>query len=73
LQAAFGDCFLDVRKYLVNYGLVDAGITPTSQDLTDIAADVIPSSLRSDSTHFTAAGYTLVANFVSRAIRAKGW
>lgn len=73
LLQTFGDRFVDVRRYLIDHGLEDAGITPTTQDNTDVAGDTIPSSLRSDSVHLTAAGYTLVGNFIARQIQARGW
>lgn len=73
LQATFGDRFVDVRSYLVNFGLADAGITPTTQDNTDVAGNTVPASLRSDGIHLNAAGYTLVGNFIARQIRARGW
>lgn len=73
LLATFGDRFVDVRSYLVNFGLADAGITPISQDNTDVAGNTVPVSLRSDGIHLNAAGYTLVGNFIARQIRARGW
>jgi len=73
LQRTFGDRYIDLRRYLVDFGLADAGISPTAQDTTDVAADTIPASLRADNVHFTAAGYTLVGNFIARQIRARGW
>ncbi|MBR2530161.1 MAG: SGNH/GDSL hydrolase family protein [Lachnospiraceae bacterium] len=51
MHEAFGDNFLDIRKYMLTYGLDDAGITPTAQDEEDIAKGEIPSSLRSDYVH----------------------
>ena len=73
LAANLGDRFIDIRRYLIDFGLADAGLTATDQDLTDIANDVVPSQLRVDSIHLTGAGYTLVGNFVARNIRVRGW
>ncbi|WP_162927798.1 SGNH/GDSL hydrolase family protein [Bacillus sp. Y1] len=64
LAHAFGSHFLDVRRYILNYGLQDAGITPTTQDNTDIANGEIPTSFRTDGIHFNQHGYTVVANQV---------
>ena len=61
LAKEFGNHFLDIRKYLLDYGLADAGITPTTQDTTDIANGEIPLSLRSDSVHLNDFGYPIVA------------
>lgn len=37
LAAAFGTHFLDIRSYLLEHGLEEAGIAPTDQDLMDLA------------------------------------
>lgn len=61
----FGRRFVNIRKHLSSYEALElAGITPTSQDDADIAAGRVPLSLRSDDTHFNAAGYTRTANFI---------
>lgn len=73
LQTAYGERYLDVRRYLIAQGLTDAGITPTEQDRTDIAADVIPLSLRADSTHLNRAGYAVLGLYVASIIKQKGW
>jgi lysophospholipase L1-like esterase len=64
LIRTFGRKFLDLRGYILAYGLADAGITPTAQDNTDIAEGRIPTSLRVDGTHFNDAGYTVVGTQV---------
>lgn len=72
-HAEFGRRFLAIRKYMVEFGLQDAGITPTTQDNTDMANGVVPTSLRSDSVHWTAAGYTIMGQQVFNRIRELGW
>lgn len=71
--AEFGRRFLPVRQYMVEFGLQDAGITPTSQDLIDIAAGTVPTSLRVDSVHWTAAGYTILGNLLFNRLKEMGW
>lgn len=73
LAATYGTRFVDVRSYLVTNGLADAGITPTTQDTIDVAGDTIPASLRVDSVHLTAAGYTIVGTQVRNRMQQKGW
>ncbi|MFG1206995.1 SGNH/GDSL hydrolase family protein [Xanthobacter flavus] len=73
LARYFGDQFVDVRRYLIDFGLAEAGITPTSQDTSDIAGDTIPVSLRYDGVHLLGPGYTVEANLLNRVLRAKGW
>ena len=71
--AEFGRRFVAARKYLVQYGLQDAGITPTAQDNIDIANGVVPTSLRADAVHWTAQGYTILANILFNRIKELGW
>jgi lysophospholipase L1-like esterase len=62
---AFGRHYINLRDYLVKYGLADAGLTPTSDDNTRIANGQVPSSLLiSDLVHFNSAGYNVVSNLV---------
>ena len=65
--------FFNARRYLIDNGLADAGITPTSQDLTDISQDIPPSSLRVDTTHLTPIGYSLIATKLASIINNYGF
>lgn len=56
--------FVNLRDYILQYGLSDANITPTSQDETDILNGEIPTSLRTDRVHLNQYGYSIVANLV---------
>lgn len=71
--AAFGRRFIAARKYLVQYGLQDAGIAPTTQDNIDVANGTVPTSLRTDAVHWTAQGYTILANVIFNRIKELGW
>jgi lysophospholipase L1-like esterase len=73
MLAHYGNKFFNVRKMLVDYGLTLMNITPTTQDETDIADGRIPSSLRSDSVHLNANGYTAVGKFLADKIRSLGY
>ncbi len=73
LARAFGRKFLDLRGYMLSYGLQDAGITPTAQDNADIASGMIPSSLRYDQTHFNDAGYAIAGTQVFRRMQELGY
>lgn len=55
MAARFGAHFLDIRTYLIKYGLDDAGITPTAADEAAIANNNVPPSLLDDEVHFNAA------------------
>lgn len=69
----YGRRVVMARKYLVDYGLEDAGITPTAQDLTDISNGVVPTSLRYDAVHWTADGYTILANLIHKRMQELRW
>ena len=69
----FGRRFFSLRKYLVDYGLADAGLTPTAQDTTDIAAGVVPTSLRIDSVHGNAAYYHIWGQQLFNRMVEFGW
>ena len=71
--AEFGRRFIPIRQYMVKYGLADAGIEPTAQDLTDMANGTVPTSLRSDSVHWLAAGYTILANIIFQRLKELEW
>lgn len=64
MSQAFGEHFINIREYLVNYGLEDSGITPTTEDETRISQGLVPSSLLADGLHFNANGYSVIANVV---------
>lgn len=73
MLSEFGRRVILARRYLVDYGLADAGITATPQDAAEIAAGVVPSSLRADAVHWTAAGYTILGNLVYQRMLELGW
>lgn len=55
LATTYGSKYFDVKLYLQGFG------NGSGQDNTDIANDIIPSSLRIDGVHLTTVGYDLVA------------
>lgn len=69
LAAAHGAHYLDVRTYLVQNGLADAGITPTAADSTAMATNTLPPSLTSDGLHLNAAGYAVVEKIVEAKLK----
>ena len=64
MALAFGKHFLDVRQYMLEYGLADVGIEPTEQDLANISTGEIPSSLLVDDVHGNDAFYNVIGNQV---------
>ena len=73
LRDRFGVRYIDVPGYLVEYGLQDAGFTPTPQDTSDIANGIVPDSLRSDGVHLNSAGNQIIASIVAKRLRELEW
>ncbi|OLA82407.1 MAG: hypothetical protein BHW44_11300 [Roseburia sp. 40_7] len=73
LKEAFGEHFLDIRSYILQHGLEDAGITPTEQDQKDIADGEIPSSIRVDDIHGNAAFYKIIGEQVGKKLEELGY
>ncbi|WP_448043774.1 GDSL-type esterase/lipase family protein [Bradyrhizobium liaoningense] len=68
MASAFGSRFIDVRSSLISNGLAMAGITPTSGDNDDIAADMVPRSLRDVSGDTTTNRYGIHWNDAGHAV-----
>jgi lysophospholipase L1-like esterase len=68
LKKEYGNKFLDFRKYLLENGLNEAGLTATSQDLEDIKNGEIPTSLRSDKVHGNEYYYTMLGKQLKNKI-----
>ncbi|MBO6118023.1 MAG: SGNH/GDSL hydrolase family protein [Bacteroidales bacterium] len=64
LSSVFGKHYLNLRLYMVNNGLNDAGITPTQTDKDSVNHGQVPPSLLADKVHFNKKGYELIAKQV---------
>lgn len=62
LKTLYPGRFLDLRQYIVHQAIVDLGITPTSEDLANIANDCPPPSVMVDITHPTDAAMAAASN-----------
>lgn len=69
----FEDNFLDIRSYMLSYGLEDSGITPTAKDLINISEGEIPESLRRDYVHGNKYFSDLLAKQVYRRLQYLGY
>lgn len=69
----FGMHYINERKYILKYGLSDAGITPTPEDEAAISQGKIPPSLLYDNVHFNAMGYAIIANLVAERGKELGY
>lgn len=68
----YGLHYINWRKYGVEYGLSDAGISPTPQDEEDISQGLFPTSLRVDGVHLTAKAYELLTNLIVQRMKYLG-
>jgi lysophospholipase L1-like esterase len=66
-EDAYGELALNVRKYSLQFGNGSTG------DNLDVAAGVVPRSLRIDGVHFTTAFHTQIATKVAEIINRKEW
>lgn len=69
----FGRNTLLLRPYLVEYGLKDNDLSPTTDDSAAIAVGSCPPSLLADSIHFNDKGKKAVGNAVIRKFRDLGY
>lgn len=73
----FGEHFIDIRSYILNYGLSDVGITPTESDTTAIANGEMPPSLiyQDDGygVHFLPVGYQIIASQIYKKGKELGY
>lgn len=73
LQHYFGQHYINLRKYLIQSGLKDAGLTPTKIDSDSIRHNQVPPQLMTDGCHFTSKGYELLARLVEKRFRELGY
>lgn len=69
----FGRHYINQRKYMIEYGLSDAGITPTVKDTTAISQGKIPPSLLYDDVHYNDKGYNIIATLASERGKELGY
>ena len=72
---AFGDRYINLRKYLCSDGLADAGLTETKQDNSNMQAGVIPASFKSNAgeSELTAEAYKLIGKLVYDRMEKLGY
>lgn len=74
LKALFPGRYIDMQKYLVEQCIHDLGISPTPEDLQNMAAKTMPPSIMDDMTHFSRdAAQAMAVNQFEPYITSKGW
>lgn len=72
---AFGSRYINTRKYLIEDGLSDAGLTPTKEDSTDMLRGQVPHSLRSNAggADLNGQAYTLIGKLIYERMNRLGY
>ncbi len=75
MQQAFGDHFVNIRKYLISDAAADAKITLTAADKTQIKDGRVPDSLRAstNSIELSAKAYSLIGDVLYERMEALGY
>lgn len=69
----YGVHYFNTRHMLSKYGMNIMNLTPTNSDTIEMNNGEVPSSLRSDSIHLNANGYTALGKMIAQKIRACGY
>ena len=75
MMQAFGNRYINVRKYLMEDGLSDAGITPTQEDKRSINNGRVPDSFTSarGGVELNGKAYTLIGKLVYDRMNSLGY
>jgi len=75
MSQAFGNRYINLRKYLCSDGLADAGVSATAADRLDLKQGVVPESLRSasGSMDYSAKVYSLLGKLVYERMEKLGY
>lgn len=73
MLSKYGVHYFNTRHMLSKYGMNIMNLTPTNSDTIEMNKGEVPSSLRSDSIHLNANGYTALGKMIAQKIRACGY
>ena len=73
MLSKYGVHYFNTRNMLSKYGMNIMNLTPTNSDTIEMNNGEVPSSLRSDSLHLNANGYTALGKMIAQKIRACGY
>ena len=73
MLSKYGVHYFNTRNMLSKYGMAILNLTPTTSDVNEMSKGEVPSSLRSDSVHLNANGYTALGKMLAQKIRACGY
>lgn len=69
----YGNHLFKTREALAKYGMTMMNISPTEEDTVAMSNGSVPPSLRIDSVHLNASGYTALGKMLATHIRALGY
>lgn len=72
MKNEFGRKFISLREYLSKYGLEDAGIEATTEDVEMMKKGQTPKSLLSDSVHYTSDCKNVIGKMLAKKIKELG-
>jgi hypothetical protein len=73
MQDVHGDNFVDIRRWLIDEAIHEAGYTPTAADLENMSKDAPPPSIMADHVHPKPEIYPLIAAQIADRFTLKGW
>ena len=73
MRKAFGNKFFNIREYMCTNMIYDAGITPTEDDLSKMAAGDCPTSLLYDGTHLKPASNVALGTMLYAICKELGY
>lgn len=73
LSNKYGDKFFNWREYVSTNAMYDFGLSPTEEDLTEMAKGSIPKSLLHDNVHLCAAGYAILGYKIIERFKDLGY
>ena len=72
MKREFGRYFISLREYLSEYGMADAGLTPTDEDKAAMAMGKVPQSLLIDSVHFKSETKIVIGELIYKRLTELG-
>lgn len=72
-RRVLGERYLELRRFMIDDALGLLGLTPTADDLADIANDTIPRQLLADLLHSNDLGQQAEAAFYQMALQGRGY
>lgn len=73
LQNHFGKHYINLRKYMVDKGMEETGLTPTQEDRDSMANGSIPPQLLRDGKHFKGVANRVIAKLVRQKMIELGY